>query len=150
MMILCSAAYSALWLMLRPSHTYHCCHGFHTRSTRVSVVRILRDYKSKHKRERCIFTSNFPPRLQLDIKDSEYGEVQRKSRLLSSLKELYSCGQGAAAASMADRESLEPSSPSVQDQQLDQPMLVKSDIKYVCMCDLAGHMIYHKLRIFRC
>ena len=130
-----------LWPMLHPSLTYHCYHGFHTHSTLVSAVRILRDYKSKQRErmKRRIFTPIFHPRLQLDIKDSEYGEIQRKSRLLSSLKELYSCGQGAAAASMADRESLEPSSPPVQDQQLDQPMLVNVTCMYVC--DLASHMI---------
>ena len=71
--------YSVFWLMLHPSHTYHCCHGFHTHSTVVSATKTLRDYKSKHRererereremereRERegeietlCIFTSNF-------------------------------------------------------------------------------------------
>jgi hypothetical protein len=98
----------------------------------VSTIRILRDYKSKQREreKRCIFTPTFHHRLHLDIKDSEYGEVQRKSQLLAALKEVYSCGQGAAAAvSMAERESLEPFSPSVQDQQLDQPMLV--NIHYI-------------------
>ena len=41
----------------------------------------------------------------MDVKDSEYGEVQRKTRLLSALKELYSCGRVAAASS--EREDSE-------------------------------------------
>ena len=65
----------------------------------------------------------FHIRLQLDIKDGEYGEVQRKSQLLAALKELYSCGHVAAAANSVERENSEPL-PAVQDNQLDQPMQV--------------------------
>ncbi len=68
-------------------------------------------------------TLYFHFRFQLDVKDSEYGEVQRKSQLLAALKELYSCGQITAAAASMERESSE-TLPSIQDSQLDQPMQV--------------------------
>ena len=42
----------------------------------------------------------------MDVKDSEYGEVQRKTRLVDALKELYSCGRVAAAS--VDREDSDP------------------------------------------
>ena len=58
----------------------------------------------------------------MDIKDGEYGEVQRKSQLLGALKEMYSCGQVAAATSM-ERESSEPPR-DIQDNQLDLSMQV--------------------------
>lgn len=133
MTILCNPVCSVPLPKLRPSHTYHCCHGFHLHSTVTSTSKILRDYKSKQ-RERgggAVFTQIFHGRLQLDIKDSEYGEVQRKSRLLAALKELYSCGQAAAAVSAAERESIEPPS-CVQDKQLDQPTLVNANV-HVCI-----------------
>ena len=47
-------------------------------------------------RERGVICTSLV-RLQLDIKDGEYGEVQRRTQLLSALKDLYSCGQTAAA-----------------------------------------------------
>lgn len=62
-------------------------------------------------------------RLQLDVKDSEYGEVQRKSQLLAALRELYSSGQ--ISPTSVEREDSDP--PNIQEDniQLHQPTQVQ-------------------------
>ena len=61
-------------------------------------------------------------RLQLDIKDSEYEEVQRKTKLVDALKELYSSGQVAAASPY--REDSDPPNSREDCEEQHQPTLV--------------------------
>ena len=61
----------------------------------------------------------------MDIKDGEYGEVQRKTQLLSALKDLYGSGQVAAAS--VEREPSDPPR-SVQDD------IEPEQLAQVCIC----------------
>ena len=62
-------------------------------------------------------------RLQLDIKDGDYGEVQRKTQLLSALKDLY--GSGRVAAASVEREPSDPPRSFQDDVEPEQPVQVQ-------------------------
>ena len=105
----------------------------------VSIHAVLRCHSPRHRktarvrererlREKMFITlplhfSFLLIRLQLDVKDSEYGEVQRKSQLLSALRDLYSSGQVAAAS--VDRENSDPPNVHLDEQQINQPAQVR-------------------------